>query len=94
MNAVCRAIRQGPPLKLMSNPVPDSIKKVAQTFEELQAARHLADYDLDENFDRVDVLERLQLADDAFAAWAAGRGSPDANVFLFALFLGKRWGRG
>ena len=67
---------------------------VATAFADLQEARHQADYDLSEVLTRVDVLQKLALARQAFADWQAIKGTPNAAVFLAALLLQRHWSQG
>lgn len=95
MASVCKAIQnKGKLTKFMSDPLPLDIRLVAVVFEELQEARHQADYDITEILPRLDAQRYLKATDLAFAAWARVRNTADANVFLFAMFLGDRWKRG
>jgi hypothetical protein len=63
---------------------------VAQTFVSLQQARHDADYDLSEQFDRLDVLQKIADARQAMDDWKSVRKTPHANVFLTSLLFQKR----
>ncbi len=78
---------------LTTSPIEADLADVASKFNELQEARHKADYDLTETFDRVQVLGHVQRARDAMAAWARVRNSPNATVFLAALFLHAKWNK-
>ena len=94
MLAMCRAVQNnGWQAKLMSKPIAREMLIVTKAFEDLQEARHSADYDPAKVFKRVVALSYLETLDQAFLAWSATRASPDAQIFLFAMFLGKRWGR-
>jgi hypothetical protein len=64
---------------------------VAAAFVELQESRAAADYDLSTTFNRVDVLEKIRIAERAFAEWRTVRGTPDAAVFIAALLLQRQW---
>jgi hypothetical protein len=66
---------------------------VVQAFVDLQEARHDADYNLDKQWNRLDVLNRIQTARQAFADWATIRSTPTATVFVVALVLQKHWGK-
>ncbi len=62
-------------------PIPIQIRNLAGTFVELQEKRHLADYDLSERFQKVEVLRLIEQAElhvDAFRQLAA---SDTAQVF-------------
>jgi len=69
------------------------LREVADAFSSLQDARHSADYDLSSNWERKDVILKLQDAEAAFTAWRRVRGSDEASVFLIALLMKKDWPR-
>lgn len=69
------------------------IQKVALAFMRLQEARHQADYDPEFQLDRQAVLDYLQLARDAFAAWHHMRDTHEANLFALALLSPKLFER-
>ena len=93
MIAACRSVRKDQPLRFMPTPVSADIIAVARAFEDLQDARLLADYDVERTTDLGAAEEALLAAETAFVAWAAVRASPDAQVFLLAMLLGKRLAR-
>lgn len=66
---------------------------VLGAFIELQEARHKADYDLTEQWNRLEALTKVDLAARAFTKWAAVRRSPNAVVFMSCLAFRKEWGR-
>ena len=70
---------------------PADLKTVASTFVKLQEARHEADYDLTRTFRRQEVLDFVQLARQAFEAWARIRKTDDARLYLASFLLWKRW---
>ncbi len=86
---------QPPPAtrKLIALPLDLPLFAVIQAFIDLQEARNEADYNLDKQWNRLDVLNRVQTARQAFADWAAIRNTPTATVFVVALLLQKHWGR-
>jgi hypothetical protein len=43
---------------------------------------------------RVDVLQKIALARQAFADWRAIKGTSNAAVFLAALLLQRHWSQG
>ena len=90
MISVCRDIQKGILPKWMSRPPPGDLLKIAERFEALQEARHLADYDMLKIFTETEALGFVETAEEAFKLWRGNRASGDANVFLFAMFLGKR----
>ena len=79
--------------QLMASPVESDLLTVATAFVELQYHRHTADYDLTQTYDRVNALEIIELARIAVAAWSRVRDRPNANVFLAALLLNRRWNK-
>ena len=93
MIAACRAVQKGSPPRFMSRPAASGIVTVARAFEDLQEARLAADYDVEKTIDAADAAQALFLAETAFSAWSAVRTSPDAQVFLLAMLLGKRLSR-
>ncbi len=86
---------QPPPAtrKLITLPLEPSLFAVIEAFVDLQEARNEADYNLDKQWNRLDVLTRVQTARQAFADWAAIRGTPNATIFVVALLLQRQWGR-
>jgi uncharacterized protein (UPF0332 family) len=78
---------------LLVPPLESELRSVAAAFVELQQLRHAADYDLSQTFDRVNVLEAIELAKTAMADWSKVRNTPNSNVFLAALLLQSRWNR-
>jgi len=79
--------------KILEFPLEEDIVLVMKAFVDLQEARHEADYNTTATFNRVDVLIKIKLADDAFIAWANVRSKPNATVFKMALLLQRQWGR-
>jgi hypothetical protein len=91
---VCEMFAKSTGIKdLTTPPIEADLQEVASKFNELQEARHKADYDLTETFDRVQALGHVQRAKDATAAWLRVKSSQNANVFLAALFLHSKWNR-
>lgn len=92
--SACELFAKGTGVKgLTSIPIEADLIEVASAFNELQEARHKADYDLTETFDRVQVIGYVERAKDAMTKWKALKGSPNANVFLTAIFLHNKWNR-
>lgn len=60
---------------------------VAQSFRELQEARHDADYDVLRTFSRSEALGLVEQAQEAFACWKDTRKTPHARLFLVALLV-------
>lgn len=82
-----------PLLELVGKTASADLQTVTRNFIELQDARHLADYDLSYTLTRVQALHFVQLARDAFVAWARIRTTAEANVFILSLVLWKNWTR-
>ena len=78
---------------LIAFPLDASLIFVLGAFIELQEARHKADYDLTEQWNRLEALTKVDLASRAFAAWAAVRRTPNAVVFMSCLAFRREWGR-
>jgi hypothetical protein len=76
---------------LTTSPIEPALVDIAATFVQLQEARHDADYNLTEVFDRVQVIGYIDQVKDAFAKWKIVRGTANASVFLGALLLNSRW---
>lgn len=79
---------------LITGALEQELATVATAFLTLQQVRHAADYDAVQTFARADVLQTVNEAETAFAAWKAVKGRPNANVFLAALLLGRGWRAG
>ena len=78
-------------LKTIVGAVPPALKRVADTFVELQEARHEADYDIGQRFTRSEVLELVHRAEDVFTVWDTIRGHQSSDVYLASLLLWKKW---
>jgi len=76
---------------LVSEPIQSELSLIADAFVELQEARHDADYDTTQVFARADTLEKVEQANEAFAAWKLVRNEPNATAFLAALLLNRLW---
>lgn len=76
---------------LIIEPLQQEFSIVAETFVQLQEDRHMADYDFSKQFARTDVLIKIDMVDQAFAAWRVVRRSSNANAFLAAMLLHKHW---
>lgn len=68
--------------------VPTGLRRVARAFIELQEQRHLADYDLTENFTRDEVLSIVQQAERALTEFN-NVGDPTKKFFLSCLWAWK-----
>lgn len=93
MRSTCRAFLQpNPPAWLRDAGVALSpeVVAVADAFDYLQERRHDADYNHLASFTRARVKDAIRRAEEAFAAWDAIRGNPDADLFLIALLVRPR----
>lgn len=105
MRQVCAGFVQGsagprgnnriPPAtrELLTIPLDQAFVTVLQAFVDLQEARHQADYDVARRWNRLEVLNHVQTARQAFADWARIRQTQNANVFLASLLLQRHWAR-
>ena len=66
-------------------PIQPGLTEIAQTFVELQEARHHADYDRARRFTRGETLDLIESAERAFRDWRDVRGTLQADTFLTAL---------
>jgi hypothetical protein len=74
-------------------PVESELQLVADAFIYLQYHRHMADYDFMQTYGRITVLRIIAQVKDTITAWSKGRDRPNANVFLAALLLNRRWNK-
>ncbi len=75
---------------LAGNPIPAQLQDVAQTFIDLQQARHEADYDVSRRFTRSETLDLIDQADQAFIDWSQTRRDPAAEAFMLSLLITNR----
>jgi hypothetical protein len=75
--------------RLLKFPLDDDLIFVMNAFEELQEARHQADYNTISVWNRIAALTKVQLARDAFDAWGRVKDTSNATVFKFALLFPK-----
>lgn len=80
-----------PPGGVGSFTIPADLKTVANTFVELQQARHEADYDLTRSFRRGEADNFYLKAKEAFAAWERVKRTDEARLYLACFLLWKRW---
>jgi len=78
---------------LIAFPLDPALLSVLSAFIQLQEARHKADYDLTEQWDRLDVLTKIGLARRAFAAWGTVRKSPNVAIFVSCVAFRRDWGK-
>jgi len=77
----------------LPDPVSNKLASIAAGFEELQDARHTADYDVLVRFESTDALTLVQRAENIFLDWKTERNSRNAPVFLAAMIFGKDWNK-
>lgn len=73
----------------LPEPVSGELASIANSFKELQEARHSADYDVSKRFDPADALIEVQKAEKPFEDWNMERNSNNAPVFLASLMFGR-----
>ncbi|MEO5923921.1 MAG: hypothetical protein ABIR70_08855 [Bryobacteraceae bacterium] len=66
------------------------LRNVARAFDDLYEYRQTADYNNSIEWTRVEVLETVHIAEQAFASWTAVRGTTIANDYLLSLFVKER----
>jgi uncharacterized protein (UPF0332 family) len=83
------AVPQRLPLSLQQQlqEIPEDLRLIAETFVQLQQARHEADYKLDRRFTRKEAISLVERGRQAFQAWTRVRKDPAAQVFLASLLL-------
>jgi uncharacterized protein (UPF0332 family) len=74
-------------------PLDPALVTVLTAFVDLQEARHKADYDLTEQWNRVEALSKISQARTAFAEWDNVRKTPNVAAFMSCLAFRKEWGR-
>lgn len=70
--------------------MPTDLRGVADTFVDLQEARHEADYDTTKVYSRQEVLDLVLRCQRAIAAWHRVKGSPWAETYLVALLANRQ----
>ncbi len=65
----------------------DHLKLVARAFTDLQAQRHLADYDGNRTWSRIDAIELNNQAQKAFQSWRAVRKTKIAQDYLLQFLV-------
>jgi hypothetical protein len=78
---------------ILGAPVSLELQIVAQSFIQLQEARHSADYDMSSTWTRLTAQQFLLTAKDAVRIWSNIRRTHEANVFTLALFSAKLFDR-
>jgi uncharacterized protein (UPF0332 family) len=96
MKTVCEMFAKGPNkavTDLLMGPIEPELREIASTFIDLHEARHKADYDLTEIFDRSRVVAYIDRVEDAMTKWKTVKKNPNANVFLASLLFHSRWNK-
>jgi hypothetical protein len=78
---------------ILPAPISKEMASIAKGFEELQLARHMADYDVMRQHYPADALSLVQKAESIFRDWKTEKTSRNAPVFLAALIFGKDWNK-
>ena len=78
---------------VIPSPIPQELITIADRFVLLQEARHKADYDLTEQFDRTKVQALVNDAELVFKLWRQVQDTDSARVFLASLMFWKLWSR-
>lgn len=92
MKSASRSFAEGkPPAQLQQafTSIPADLTTVAETFIELQEARHRADYDLrgEMHFTRQDVLDFTRRTRQAFQAWESVRTTAVGELYLLSMLF-------
>jgi uncharacterized protein (UPF0332 family) len=78
---------------VLPSPISKELASIAKGFEELQAARHTADYDVIKQHYPADALSLVEKAESIFKDWKVEKTFPNAPVFLAALIFGRDWNK-
>jgi hypothetical protein len=87
MLAVCKRYT-GLAVDMTGQPVPAEVLRVADSFVQLQNARHKADYNVKDSVTPVEAQTFVQMARDAFTDWGAVAANPAADIYLTELLVG------
>lgn len=95
MRRVCEQFARGTPpphWDRATAAVPDTLRRIARTFVDMQGNRHEADYDFSQKYTRSDVDNMIQQCEQALARWQKLRRAdrPVTDSFLLALLFGGR----
>jgi hypothetical protein len=63
------------------------LRFVAQTFSQLQEARHFADYNLTKDLDPAEALAQVKSAEEIFNTWPSIRAQQIAQAYLVSLLV-------
>jgi|SRR5579884_1938861 len=87
MLSVCRRYARLA-VDMTGQPVPVEVRRIADSFIQLQEARHKADYNVKDAVTLAEAQTFVQMARDAFRDWAAVAANPAANTYLTELLVG------
>lgn len=93
MKSASRSFAGGTPAQVWqaaAGAVSADVIKVAESFIELQDARHEADYDHARTWTRQEALDLVRRVEEAFEAWARAKKGRDACAYLVALLAKTR----
>jgi hypothetical protein len=93
MKTVSNSFAGGTPPQLWqpaAGAISADLRKVAETFVELQEARHEADYDHVRVWTRQEAIDLVQRAEQVFQAWQRRKTGQDAAAYLVALVARAR----
>lgn len=93
MKTVSKSFAGGMPPRLWqeaAGTISAELREVAETFVELQEARHEADYDHARGWTRQEAIDLVQRAEQAFEAWGRAQTGRDATAYLVALLARSR----
>lgn len=82
---------QNPVMPAEEQEIRFKLSTVAQAFVDLQQARHKADYDIADPFDRLDAAIHVAHARMAFLNWADIREAVPAQGYLYSLLFRERF---
>ena len=87
MLAVCKRYT-GLAVDMTGQPVPAEVQRIANSFVQLQNARHKADYNVKDSVTPVEAQTFVQMARDAFSDWGVVAAKPAADTYLTELLVG------
>jgi hypothetical protein len=76
------------PVDMTGRPIPIEIKNVADSFVQLQGARHKADYNVKDSVNLAEAQNFVRTAQTAFSNWGVIATTPAADTFLTELLIG------
>src|SRR5947209_6947958 len=87
MLAVCKRYT-GLAVDMTGQPVPAEVQRIADSFVQLQNARHKADYNVKDPVTPVEAQTFVQMARNAFSDWLVVTAHPAADAYLTELLVG------